>query len=309
VILRGMSAATEQAREDFARAMSDPHNLVAIHRTTRNRGRRFREPTLNRAMVVLTAAAWQAFVQDTTMAILSSLAVPHGDPGRPMFQAHQRCNTHLGRTLQHTKRAQYVHAVQQRRVRSASPAGLSRSVSLSVPTPPQASKTRSTTGSIFGTGSPTARPFRPITSSAEGLGVDQNSTEATPSVASISSKPLRRPLRSRRTRTSHSARPKRRTFASMDPNEELVRRWYEVHGYFVRSNVPYSYRTERGSGWSDVDLCVLHPRTGDAAAVEVKGWHTAAISPSYLRAWGVALALPLHSSPGDQGGRGSAWPL
>jgi hypothetical protein len=68
-----------------------------------------------------------------------------------------------------------------------------------------------------------------------------------------------------------------------DVNEELVRRYFELQGYFVRTNIKYEYRTHKGMGWSDVDLCVLHPKTGDAAAVEVKGWHMEAITPVYLK--------------------------
>jgi len=68
-----------------------------------------------------------------------------------------------------------------------------------------------------------------------------------------------------------------------DVNEELVRRYFELKGYFVRTNVRYEFRTEGGMGYSDIDLCVLHPLSGDAAIVEVKGWHTERITPSYLR--------------------------
>ena len=68
-------------------------------------------------------------------------------------------------------------------------------------------------------------------------------------------------------------------------NEELVRRYFELQGYFVRMNVPYSYRTPKGMGWSDVDLCISHPKSRDAAAVEVKGWHTESISPGHIRNW------------------------
>ena len=64
-----------------------------------------------------------------------------------------------------------------------------------------------------------------------------------------------------------------------DVNEELVRRYFELQGYFVRTNVKYEYRTAKGMGWSDIDLCVLHPLTGDAAAVEVKGWHMESSHP------------------------------
>lgn len=71
----------------------------------------------------------------------------------------------------------------------------------------------------------------------------------------------------------------------LDANEEIVRRFFELRGYFVRTNIPYRFVTEKGAGWSDIDLCVLNPCSGDAAAVEVKGWHTEAITPGYLRAW------------------------
>lgn len=68
-----------------------------------------------------------------------------------------------------------------------------------------------------------------------------------------------------------------------EANEELVRRYFELKGYFVRSNTPYI--PPGGGGWSDVDLCIYHPRTGDCAAVEVKGWHTERITPSYFKEW------------------------
>lgn len=67
-----------------------------------------------------------------------------------------------------------------------------------------------------------------------------------------------------------------------DVNEELVRRYFELKGYFVRTNVRYEFRSGKSMGHSDIDLCVLHPVTGHAATVEVKGWHTERISPSYL---------------------------
>jgi len=61
-----------------------------------------------------------------------------------------------------------------------------------------------------------------------------------------------------------------------DVSEELVRRYFEQKGYLVRTNVRYQTRGGRGGRggqWSDVDLCVLHPKSNDAAAVEVKGWN------------------------------------
>jgi hypothetical protein len=68
-------------------------------------------------------------------------------------------------------------------------------------------------------------------------------------------------------------------------NEEIVRRYFELDGYFVRSNIAYRFKTEKGAGWSDIDLCAFHPITGDAAAIEVKGWHTERITPASLRDW------------------------
>jgi hypothetical protein len=68
-----------------------------------------------------------------------------------------------------------------------------------------------------------------------------------------------------------------------DVNEELVRRYFETQGYLVRSNLLYRMEREKSAGWSDVDLCILQPITGDAAAVEIRGYHTEKITPSYLR--------------------------
>jgi hypothetical protein len=65
-----------------------------------------------------------------------------------------------------------------------------------------------------------------------------------------------------------------------------VRRYFELQGYFVRSNIPYKFiKATGGAGWSDIDLCAFHPVRGDALAVEVKGWHTEAITPSHSRDW------------------------
>ncbi len=69
-------------------------------------------------------------------------------------------------------------------------------------------------------------------------------------------------------------------------NEEVARRYFELKGYFVRSNIPYKLvAPSGGAGWSDIDLCALPPITGDAVAAEVKGWHTEAITPSHLHEW------------------------
>lgn len=82
-----MSQQTDQARRDFATAMKDPHNLIRTHQGQNpNRGRRWHEVTLNRAVVVLVVAAWQAYVVDTTRGILETIAPPAGDPGIPLYR-------------------------------------------------------------------------------------------------------------------------------------------------------------------------------------------------------------------------------
>ncbi len=70
-----------------------------------------------------------------------------------------------------------------------------------------------------------------------------------------------------------------------DYNEEIVRRFYEQQGYLVRSNTPYRVAVGGGAGWSDIDLIIWHPKTDHAAAVEVKGWHTDAVTPGQLNAF------------------------
>jgi hypothetical protein len=65
-----------------------------------------------------------------------------------------------------------------------------------------------------------------------------------------------------------------------EANEEIVRRYLELEGYFVRSRVPYRH----GRNQSDIDLCGLRS-DGEAVAVEVKGWHGEAITPSYIKQW------------------------
>jgi hypothetical protein len=79
-----VSAKTEAAKKDFTEAMKDSGHLMALHTRT-NPGRRHHEPSLNRAVAVMTAAAWQSYVQDTTRAILDYLAVPPRHPGKPQF--------------------------------------------------------------------------------------------------------------------------------------------------------------------------------------------------------------------------------
>ena len=67
--------------------MKDPHNLLEAHKRLRKGGgRRFQEVSLNRAIVVLTVAAWQAFAQDLVTEILTTLEVPTGHPARDTYK-------------------------------------------------------------------------------------------------------------------------------------------------------------------------------------------------------------------------------
>jgi hypothetical protein len=76
----------QDAEVEFHRAMQDSQNLIAIHRELNpGPGRVTRELSLNRAVVVLTVAAWQAFVQDVLEEALALMERPKGDPGREHF--------------------------------------------------------------------------------------------------------------------------------------------------------------------------------------------------------------------------------
>ena len=76
----------------------------------------------------------------------------------------------------------------------------------------------------------------------------------------------------------------------VDANEEIVKRYFELKGYFVMTDVKYLKSKERtgkkSSGYGDRDLIVINPTTGDKAIVAVSGWHTERITPSYVRDWG-----------------------
>src|SRR5258708_1642322 len=69
-----------------------------------------------------------------------------------------------------------------------------------------------------------------------------------------------------------------------DVNEELVRRYFERQDYFVRTNI--SYQAEGGQ-WSDLDLCILCPRTLAAAVDEVKGWGQNMVTAADINGWNV----------------------
>lgn len=77
----------QDAEVEFHRAMRDPNNLVAIHRERNPEpGRRTHELSLNRAVVVLTVAAWQAFVQDLVKQAIALMQPARGTPAREHYQ-------------------------------------------------------------------------------------------------------------------------------------------------------------------------------------------------------------------------------
>lgn len=66
----------------FRRAMTHCDNLVAVHRGHGGpaQGKRSREVSINRAVVVVTVAAWQAAVQDMVLAAIEAGAPGPGSP-------------------------------------------------------------------------------------------------------------------------------------------------------------------------------------------------------------------------------------
>lgn len=64
----------QKAVSQFDNAITHCDNLVAVHRGHggANRGRRYQEVSIDRAVIVLAVAAWQAAVQDLTTALLDT---------------------------------------------------------------------------------------------------------------------------------------------------------------------------------------------------------------------------------------------
>lgn len=69
----------DDARSNFNRAIKHCDNLVNVHRGHGGpaQGRRAEETSLNRAVIVIATASWQAFAQDETRALLD-LSAPVG---------------------------------------------------------------------------------------------------------------------------------------------------------------------------------------------------------------------------------------
>ncbi len=72
----------KEAAARFHRAVEHCDNLVEVHKRagTGGQGRRYREVSVNRAVVVLAIATWQAVVQDLATVLLDASMPPRSDP-------------------------------------------------------------------------------------------------------------------------------------------------------------------------------------------------------------------------------------
>lgn len=81
-------------------------------------------------------------------------------------------------------------------------------------------------------------------------------------------------------------------------NEDLARRYFELKGLLGPVEHPYKLASPTGgAGWSDVDLCGVHPITGDSVAVGEGLAHRGHHPQLPAR---VAEPLPLHACGGDR---------
>jgi hypothetical protein len=76
----------EDAEHEFERAIDHADNLIELHRRGRQgQGRRFAEMSLNRAVVVLTVAAWQAYIERLVDEVLDYMSIPQGAQGHNAY--------------------------------------------------------------------------------------------------------------------------------------------------------------------------------------------------------------------------------
>ena len=68
----------------------------------------------------------------------------------------------------------------------------------------------------------------------------------------------------------------------MDINEQIVRAWLETQDYLVKSRLRYKLTTDKGVGWSDIDLIAYRLHDGKRVAVDITAWMTEYISLSYV---------------------------
>lgn len=76
-----------RAEATFVVLLKDAENLVTLHRAQSVLpGRRVEEPSLNRAVIVLAAAAWQTYVELTAQAIIETLRPSPNDRFAETFE-------------------------------------------------------------------------------------------------------------------------------------------------------------------------------------------------------------------------------
>ena len=82
----------QSAVDNFTTAVAHCHNIIAVHRRVGagQRGRRWEEVSLDRAVVVMAVAAWQAAVQDMTAAIIDTAAPATGAANYHALLGHVR---------------------------------------------------------------------------------------------------------------------------------------------------------------------------------------------------------------------------
>mgnify|MGYP001289397958 CR=1 FL=1 len=89
----------QEASNRYRRAIAHTDNLIQVHRRagTGLRGRRVEEVSINRAVVVITVATWQAAVQDMTTVCLDVSEPPAAAPFLPAYRVVAgRVRTELG---------------------------------------------------------------------------------------------------------------------------------------------------------------------------------------------------------------------
>lgn len=97
------------ARNTFRRMVADAENLIEIHKdlgrvgtgasAAPRRGRRYRERALNHGVVVITVAAWQAYVENFTSECLECLRPPPGDSSEPSYRVIRSLAMNVGKNF------------------------------------------------------------------------------------------------------------------------------------------------------------------------------------------------------------------
>ncbi len=94
-----MSASTEAAAHKFKAALRPAWDLIEIHkRLSEDPGRRESELSLNRGAIVFAIAAWQTYVEQLTLAILTESAPP---PGHSTVHVYRMLKTNVEYQVKH----------------------------------------------------------------------------------------------------------------------------------------------------------------------------------------------------------------